>query len=343
MIEDYYKILGVKPNASDIEIKSSYKQLAKLHHPDKNIGNKESEELFKLINLAYQTLSDPWKRMSYDFKREHLNNPSPPISPPPQRSTKRDQALSSALKKKAYIFTFGFFLLITTLGLFFYQYMNGLSAERAYRSGLEMQKKNNYNAAFAKFSEAIYFDDQFAKAYLQRGIICAELDSKPNLAIYNFKQAIQLDSTLGEVYFYLAKVYLADHRISLAITEFQNCINCNVFIDSAYFYQAEIRRRITKDFKTAISNYEQAIRYNHQSLESLAGIGYCQYQLKNFKTSIAFYNQAISKKPKNAEWTYQRGLAKLKLKLNNAACRDFVQSGRLGNESAKKIWKKVCE
>jgi len=64
--KDYYKILGVPKTASQEEIKQSYRKLALKHHPDKNQGNRESEERFKEIGEAYEVLKDPEKRKKYD-------------------------------------------------------------------------------------------------------------------------------------------------------------------------------------------------------------------------------------------------------------------------------------
>ena len=63
---DYYKTLGVERGASQAEIKSAYRKLARKHHPDVNPNNKDSETRFKQINEAYQVLSDPAKRKKYD-------------------------------------------------------------------------------------------------------------------------------------------------------------------------------------------------------------------------------------------------------------------------------------
>ncbi|QSE96867.1 tetratricopeptide repeat protein [Fulvivirga lutea] len=63
----YYKILGVDQRASSEEIKKAYKALALKYHPDKNGGNKEFEELFKLVNAAYQVLIDTDKRRRHDL------------------------------------------------------------------------------------------------------------------------------------------------------------------------------------------------------------------------------------------------------------------------------------
>jgi len=65
--EDYYKLLGVDRNASDAEIKKSYRSKAMKHHPDRNKDNQqEAEAKFKQIKEAYEVLSDPKKRSAYD-------------------------------------------------------------------------------------------------------------------------------------------------------------------------------------------------------------------------------------------------------------------------------------
>ncbi len=63
---DYYEILGVSRDASETEIKKSYRQLAMQYHPDRNPGDKKSEEHFKAVNEAYAVLSDQDKRAHYD-------------------------------------------------------------------------------------------------------------------------------------------------------------------------------------------------------------------------------------------------------------------------------------
>ena len=71
---DYYKILEVPKNADIDTIKRSYKRLAAKWHPDKNMDNRiESENKFKAISEAYDTLKDPEKRNIYNLQ----NNRSP--------------------------------------------------------------------------------------------------------------------------------------------------------------------------------------------------------------------------------------------------------------------------
>lgn len=59
---DYYKILGVAPQADEDQIKQAYRRLAKKYHPDLNPNNPEAEAKFKEIVEAYETLGDLEKR-----------------------------------------------------------------------------------------------------------------------------------------------------------------------------------------------------------------------------------------------------------------------------------------
>jgi molecular chaperone DnaJ len=63
---DYYEVLGVARDAAEADIKKAFRRLAMKHHPDRNEGNKESEQKFKEAREAYEVLMDPQKRQAYD-------------------------------------------------------------------------------------------------------------------------------------------------------------------------------------------------------------------------------------------------------------------------------------
>ena len=75
--QDFYQTLGIAKNSTDAEIKKAYRRLAMKHHPDRNPGNKASEQKFKEGKEAYEVLSDSRKRSTYDqFGHAGMNTQS---------------------------------------------------------------------------------------------------------------------------------------------------------------------------------------------------------------------------------------------------------------------------
>lgn len=84
----YYDILGVPRSATGTDIKRAYRKLAVVYHPDKN-PDPAAEQLFKLINEAYEVLGDPPKRSRYDLE---LSTPASAYQAPPAPPRHRDPA-----------------------------------------------------------------------------------------------------------------------------------------------------------------------------------------------------------------------------------------------------------
>jgi curved DNA-binding protein CbpA len=103
-----YTVLGVRPGASDEDIRQAYIDLAMRYHPDKN-RDKNTTPQFQALNHAYQTLSDPYKRRQYDAStlRTRPTPPKPkpvPVSKPARmgRQPWYEDATKAGLSAKVY-------------------------------------------------------------------------------------------------------------------------------------------------------------------------------------------------------------------------------------------------
>jgi DnaJ-class molecular chaperone len=79
---DYYDTLGLKPGASQDEIKKSFRTLALKHHPDKNRNSEESKQKFMKIVEAYEVLSDEQSRRKYDNNNNSNGAAQEGVDPP---------------------------------------------------------------------------------------------------------------------------------------------------------------------------------------------------------------------------------------------------------------------
>jgi curved DNA-binding protein len=105
---DYYETLGVPKTATEDEIRSAFRKLARKYHPDVAKDKKAAEEKFKEINEAYEVLGDPEKRAKYDQLGADWNRPGG-FQPPPQwgHNRRRADITSGAVMAVEVQFEFG--------------------------------------------------------------------------------------------------------------------------------------------------------------------------------------------------------------------------------------------
>ena len=101
MNEDFYQILQIQATATHAQIKAAYRRLAKIYHPDKNPF---SEEKFKQLKEAYETLIDPAQRKKYDLKRNYnISLETNTVKQPQQPKKQKDYTFTEKdLKYRSY-------------------------------------------------------------------------------------------------------------------------------------------------------------------------------------------------------------------------------------------------
>lgn len=189
---DFYQILGVAQTASDSEIKTAYRRLAKQYHPDKNPDNEYADERFKQINEAYQTLSDRIKKAQYDavlnYARTHAYqsnarqnyrskpNPSnrrrgnrPPTPPKVKPLTPEQKARIAQRRRETHIKAFNRMAIFVSIFLVIFGTVVGVieterAQDRARAEQLIKERIDNINRLVAQFENALNTND-FVLAY----------------------------------------------------------------------------------------------------------------------------------------------------------------------------------
>lgn len=100
MAIDYYRLLGVPPDADRQRLKSAYRSLAKRFHPDTNNGCEASSDLFRQINAAYRVLCDPKLRAEYDARQRAEEQAAPRQ---PTKSTPAAQSVDPQQKFNRFV------------------------------------------------------------------------------------------------------------------------------------------------------------------------------------------------------------------------------------------------
>ena len=186
-MKNYYHILGVDRTADISEIKEAYRKLSKKFHPDLNNSDPFFEEQFKLVNEAYEVLSDPWSRSSYDLQFDETAHrmPQPPVSSEPQNSVVQWLNNDSRLR-----FLFMLVLAVSFLGILMLFYIRNTYQKQMYKPLQEMYSTSSPTASSNYKQETE--PERFVKAWI------SELGNKDFTAAYNRMSKEAFSGTLQE-------------------------------------------------------------------------------------------------------------------------------------------------
>lgn len=287
-MKDYYEILEIGRNASAIEIRAAYKRQAMLYHPDRNSGDKEAEEKFKLINEAYHILSDPLKKFRYD----NGQNPD------------HEQVLTEAYwrevkKRKYYEFrkaqqysyridkeyfkvqALAFLVFIVLSGICF-----AMIHSVNYFIDQKQQERWRANSLQLKKAYALFHDEKYDQAF---SMIKGLKKEEPLDYRFNFAH----DSLLAEL----------RQRAKMEFNQQQ-------FEKAIYYYNI-------------LSKEENPVR-----LETLQMIASCQFYLGQYDQSLQTMKQLLNQQPWNLDLIYRIAIINLEKVDNKKEALHYLSMGK---------------
>lgn len=274
---DYYTILELSTSADQPQIRAAYKRLAKKYHPDHNPGNKQAEDLFKEINEAYRTLSDPVKKSKYDSRSFSYYNTTEStdaywreVQKQKDQHSHRARTAGNAHHQRPYSYRFDKkYFQIQGLAFVVFIVISGFCFLTIHTIDFfieQRQAKIHYmNSLFLKRVDTLFMEKKY-------------------------KEAIQLIDTLSrhdpmEFRFYFRRDSLARALRLQANAEFTE-----------------------RDYATAVENYKILLSIEPvKSFETLKRVASCEYNLGHFDSSLQALKNLHHQQPNDIELIYQLG------------------------------------
>ena len=354
---NFYNVLGISPTASLKEVKGAYKRLALKHHPDKNPGDARAEELFKLVNSAYQTLSNPSKRARYDmrlqFQRQqqqrvvvqhqqqyydpHNARTRPPagVSERYYRNIKRDD---NRFSRKDWYITFGFVAGLLFFSLLLKVVMDHITGEDKYETALTYIEDGKYSSAHRLLTDAIQFMPEHAAAYEARAKIELNVFDNYSSALRDLNKVIALrEQPSALVYYMRGRSYKQLKQYQQAEEDLTRAIALNDTLWGAYLSRGEVRLFYLKKYEPAITDLTTYLENNSSgdsgAVQALTFRGFGHYKLGNYELSEQDYRRAMAMDKESGRLYYLLGRTELEQK-SDSACVHFYQSYQLGYSAA---------
>lgn len=355
MAENFYQILGIGVKATQAEIKSAYKKLALLYHPDVNQGSAVSEEKFKKILEAYQTLSDEAKRNRYDMKlffkairNDQPGNPDPayrnvPQNPrqrederyrksQPQREAYREyhgpargKKLSPHMVALALLVVSSFVMISYWLGYL----MNHHMAEKSLLAG--------------NFHIALEYDDEYAEAYYARYSFFSTLNVPKGRLLRDLNLAIQYsDEPIAAWFLERARLLATLGDSKAAYADFIRAKTIDPDADSIWLAMADFHSLKLNQPAKALVYYDTALMINNNLFAARLGKAEMLFRMQRLKEAESALTSCVKTGKAGREVFYMRGATLIALGRNQEACEDLNQALIMGYVEARNLAERYC-
>lgn len=340
-MNNYYDLLGISKTATLQQIKSAYKKQALKFHPDRNAGSLEeaqqAEEQFKLINEAYQVLSDPFKKASYDNQLEYeqirrqeyykqytsngnYNPNNSNQSTTEQTGTGYTYQRRQTNQKKQPTFVFGKTEMYIVLGfavmtVFAYFLMN-IMTNYSYTTYIEEAKAaielGDFSIANKALEEAQTQKEKDAEINYLLGIIEVKYKEDYADAIEFFDKSIAYvdkDDKEARAKYYRAKAdtYLLMNEHYKAIEEYKKAGSVNGYDQIIIMNIANLYLDKLKDYDKASLYFDKVIEKEPQLADPYIGKAVAKLQAKDYQAMGELLDKALKINPKNPYLWYYKG------------------------------------
>lgn len=359
---NYYHILGVSAAATAREIKLAYKTLAIQYHPDKHQGNRYFEEKFKMVNEAYQVLSNPQKRATYDLKlqyllqqklrqqatHQHYRQYQEPVRQPASVTERHYRKIPKAqfIKKDWYIVAI-IFACIIIFSLILKMVMDTVAAKDRFESAMVHFNQKEWTVAHSYLSEAIYFKSDYTEAYMKRAYIEMEVYQDYPAALLDLDAAISsADNITPQMYYLRGKCYEELHNNLVAESNLSQAIRADKNFTLAYYDRGMLRAGALNKFPEAIQDLSLYLKAGlpDEAMRTRALLyrGLCYYLTQQNNAALQDYRHTLQQDSENARVYFLMGKALAEMDSTAAACSNFQKAFGLGYEAALNDMQQYC-
>lgn len=349
-----------------LEVKAAYKKLALRYHPDRNPGNMQAEEMFKLVNTAYQTLSNPGKRARYDLRLQYLRERQRVLrqQQPSQYDARYYQTREPAgvseryyrpirreekrFSRKDWYITVSFIAGLLTFSLLLKFVMDHVTGEDKYKTALTYMEDGKYSSAHRLLSDAIHFMPDNAAAYEARARIELDINEDYNAALSDLNKVFSLrDRPSAQVYFMRGRSYQHLAKYEQAERDLTHALELNEELWSAYLARGEVRLFFLKKYHAAVNDLTTFLQHEKVGTKdwvaALTYRGFGYYKLMDYLAAEQDYRMALYVDKQNGRVLYLLGRAELEQQMSDSACFHFYQAYQHGYSAALFEFRANCE
>lgn len=334
MDDNYYRVLQISSSATQREIKVAYRKLVQTHHPD--VTNSSDEEYIKIINIAYETLSNPVKKIQYDRSLQDgytaVGKPFSSTSTYPYRSRRRPPPYFYRRSSQTNTYTFSlktqiigwmatiFVLLFVAFSIWALHYY---TSEYYYEEGLVAEKNKDLEEALHLFQMAIRdWGNKNVEASIKSAELTKQLGAFHYMVDYCKKGlSSDPDSLQSARLFYLeGTAYYKTQRYEKAEIAFLNSLKFNFNKDTIYNLLGWIYINNLEQYDKAEEIYSFLLAGNSINLANYYNRGISYQYLGEHEKAIEDFLIVLEDNPYHGKTLFQLGRSHLSLGQKEQAC-----------------------